>query len=140
MEHVNQMMGMISDQLLAAGESDVAVGEPFQIGAYKVIVVTRTSVGFGGGGGEGEGVGPHPHQRKGPGPGRSPAPGVKGKGTGGGAGGGLKVRPVGVIAFGPEGVQVLPVPDKPGILDKLFEKVPELVEKIQAMFPEKAGN
>jgi uncharacterized spore protein YtfJ len=136
MEHVNQMIQTVSDSLLAAGDSNVAVGEPVQIGAYKVIILTRTSLGFGAGGGEGEGVGPHPHG----GPAKKHhGPGVKGKGTGGGGGGGVKVRPVGVIAFGPDGVKVLPVPDKPGVIEKIFDKVPEFIEKIQAMMPDKDG-
>ncbi len=135
MEHLNQMIGTISDKLFAAGESDAAVGDPIQIGDYKIIVITRTSVGFGGGGGEGEGMGPHHHHKKKGGP----PPMMQGKGTGGGGGGGVKVRPVGVIAFGPDGVKVLPVPDKPGLVDKLFEKVPDLVEKIQALIPDSSN-
>jgi uncharacterized spore protein YtfJ len=49
-------------------------------------------------------------------------------------GGGGKVRPVGVIIFGPDGVEVQPIADKKGLLDKLFDKVPELVSKIHAIF------
>lgn len=142
MEKVNQMIDVISNQLLAAGNSDVAVGEPLQLGPYRIIVLARTSVGLGAGGGEGEGVGaPHGHHRR---PGKEGGGArvelelaVAGKGSGGGGGGGVKVRPVGVVAIGPEGVKVIPVPDKPGILDKLFEKIPDLVEKIQALIPDK---
>ena len=139
MEHVNQMINAVREHLLEAAASDVAVGDPVQIGKYKILVLTRTSVGFGAGGGEGEGTNPHHHH--GPGKKKNGCSGnIKGKGTGGGGGGGVKIRPVGVIAMGPDGVQVMPVPDKPGIFDKLFEKVPELVEKIQDLMPDKKAS
>ena len=55
----------------------------------------------------------------------------EGKGMGGGAGGGGKVRPVGVIVFSPDGVTIEPIPDKQGVLDKLFDKVPELIDMVK---------
>jgi len=132
MEHVNEIIGTISDKLLAAGDTEMAVSEPVQIGKFKILIMARVSVGFGAGGGKGEGMGPHgPHgRRKDCGP-------MNGGGVGGGGGGGVKGRPVGVVAISEEGVQVLPVPDKPGLFDKIFEKAPELVEKIQDMMPDK---
>ena len=48
-------------------------------------------------------------------------------------GGGGKIRPVGVIVFSPTGVELKALPDKPGLLDKLFDKLPGFIEKIQAI-------
>jgi hypothetical protein len=36
-----------------------------------------------------------------------------------------------VVIFGPEGVQVRPIPKKKGPLDKLFDKIPELIEQFE---------
>lgn len=132
MEPIKSIMNLVAEQLASVGNCDLAVTEPITMGPYSVLVVASTSLGMGAGGGDGEGVSPphHGHSKK-----HEPA-GVKGKGTGIGAGGGVKVRPVGVIALGPEGVQVLAIPDKPGLLDKLFDKIPALAEKLQAMFPD----
>jgi uncharacterized spore protein YtfJ len=131
MEPIKSIMNLVAEQLAAAGNCDLAITEPMTMGPYSVLVVASTSLGMGAGGGEGEGVSPsHGHGKK-----HEPA-GVKGKGTGTGAGAGVKVRPVGVIALGPQGVQVMPIPDKPGLLDKLFDKIPALAEKLQAMFPD----
>ena len=77
---------------------------------------------MGAAGGEGEG---------------GPEPAKKGKGkakTGGGAegaGGAAKVRPAAVIAFTPDGVQVLPVPAHPDAFDKVMEKIPDVMEAVE---------
>ncbi len=146
MEQVTTLVKMLGDTLLESGSTDVAISEPITAGKYKLLVLTKTSVGFGAGGGTGEGMSPdcHHHHKK---P-ALPKDGagvrvelmVKGKGTGLGAGGAVKVRPVGVIVLGPDGVRVLPIPDKPGLLDKLFEKIPQLVERLAPLMPEHKSN
>jgi uncharacterized spore protein YtfJ len=45
-----------------------------------------------------------------------------------GNGGGAKARPVGVIVFTDEGVKVEKIPDRSGPLDKIFEKIPDLID------------
>jgi uncharacterized spore protein YtfJ len=49
----------------------------------------------------------------------------RGKGTGGASAGGGKVRPVAV--FSDQGVEVLPIDDRQSSLEKLMEKIPDLV-------------
>jgi uncharacterized spore protein YtfJ len=44
---------------------------------------------------------------------------------------------VGVAIFSDDGVEVVPIADKKGLLDKLFDKVPELIEKVQAVIEKK---
>ena len=51
----------------------------------------------------------------------------KGEGIGGG-GGGAKVRPVGVLVFTKDGVKVESIPDRAGIIDKVFGKIPDLID------------
>ena len=40
------------------------------------------------------------------------------------------MRPVGVIVFEPDGVDVEPVPDEEGAVDLVFEEVPGPIERI----------
>jgi len=128
MQHITELLEIIGGQLDSVADSNIVLGKPVTLGKFKVIPLSRTSLGFGGGGGEGEGMDHHhgPPRRL-----HKASGDVKGKGTGGGCGGGGKVRPVGIIVFGESGVEVLPIPDKQGILDKLFEKMPDLLEKVK---------
>ena len=41
------------------------------------------------------------------------------------------MSPVGVVAFGEDGVEVYPVKTKKGVLDKIFEKVPEVIDLVE---------
>ncbi len=140
MQHVKDLLGLITGELEHVAQSDAVVGEPLELGEVTVVPLSRISLGFGAGGGQGEGEGfgpnahgprayPQPDKRK-----RAvPKGGGHGKGEGGATLGGAKVRPVGVAVFSADGVEVLPVADKQGLIDRLFEKVPDLVEKIQAI-------
>ncbi|NNF99454.1 MAG: hypothetical protein HKM93_08750 [Desulfobacteraceae bacterium] len=119
MEHVIDIMKELMENLTEVTRSEVVVGKTVQLGAHKIVPLTRVSVGFGGGGGEGEGDGPHGKRKN-----RCD----NGKGIGGGAGGGAKVRPVGVIIFGENDVRVEGIPDKKNALDKVFDKVPDLID------------
>lgn len=124
MQHVQDLIALVSDKVGNVAQSDIVVGDPIELGAVTIVPLSRVSVGFGGGGGQGEGEPPRKKGQRHPG---------RGRGTGGGGGGGGKVRPVGVIVFGPNGVDVQPIPDKKGLLDKLFDKVPALIEKVQEL-------
>ncbi len=135
MEHIQDLVEAISDKLTDVAQSDVVVGDPIELDGVTVVPLSRVSVGFGGGGGEGEGEMPM-HKGK---PGKK-AKGGKGKGTGGGSGGGAKVRPVGVLIFTKDGVEVQPIKEKQGLLDKIFDRVPniiDMVEKVQERTAEK---
>lgn len=121
MQSAESLLALVSGQVGDLAHSDVVIGEPIELGAVTIVPLSRVSIGFGGGGAAGEGEAP---QKKGKRPG-------SGRGSGGGGGGGGKVRPVAVIVFGPDGVSVEPIPDKKGLLDKLFDKVPDLVSKLK---------
>lgn len=125
MEAVHDLISMVSDKVGDIARSDVVIGDPIELGEVTLVPLSRVSVGFGGGGGTGEGEPPRKKRGR---------HGGRGRGTGSGGGGGGKVRPVGVIVFGPEGVEVQPIPDKQGLIDRFFDKVPGLIEKVQALF------
>ncbi len=121
MEEVLQFVDMISDKLATNASSDLVVGDPIQLGDVTVVPLCRLAIGMGGGGGQGEGF--HHHGKK--------AHGGKGKGRSMGTGGHAKVRPVAVAVFSADGVEVIPIPDKKTPIEKLMEKVPEMVERFQ---------
>jgi uncharacterized spore protein YtfJ len=134
MQHVKELLALITGKLEHVAQSDAVVGEPIELGEVTVVPLSRISLGFGAGGGEGEGEGFGPHSHGPPSKRKSAPPkGTHGKGEGGGSVGGAKVRPVGVAVFSADGVEVLPIADRLGLIDRLFDKVPELVEKVQAI-------
>lgn len=115
-ELMEDMVGALSDTI----KSEVVFGKEVDLGPAKIVPISRVSIGYGGGGGEGDQrFGPHRDKKE-----RHPT----GKGTGSGAGGGVRVRPVGVIVFTDEGVRVEKIPDKAGLCDKIFDKIPDLVD------------
>jgi uncharacterized spore protein YtfJ len=120
MEHVAEMLESICEQLGAVARSEVVVGSAVELGSVTFVPISRVSLGFGAGGGEGEGETPHGGKTHG-----------HGKGAGGGSGGGGKVRPVAVVVFSADDVQVLPIPDRQGKLDRLLDKIPDLVERFK---------
>ena len=126
MQFLIDLIAMVAGKLEESAHSDVVVGEPIAIGGVTLVPLSRLSVGFGGGGGEGEGdVSQHLHHgRRGP-------KGGRGKGIGQGAGLGARVRPVAVAIFSESGVEVLPIADKKGVLDKIMEKVPDVIELVK---------
>ena len=143
MEHIKELMSVLTGELSNVATSEVVVGDPIELGDVTVVPLSRISVGMGAGGGEGEGdfrmevkvkAGKESKHKKGP-----PWHHGKGKGRGGGSGGGAKVRPVGVIIFGPEGVEVQPIQTKKGLLDKIFDKVPDIIDLVEKA-REKSGS
>lgn len=139
MQHVKELLELVTGKLETVAQSDAVVGEPIEVGGVTLVPLTRISLGFGMGGGEGDGQGFGPGAHSG----RKRAVGPQGKGIGGGTGGGAKVRPVGVAIFSADGVEILPIKDKKGLLDRLFDKVPELVDMVkeatEGMSSSKAG-
>ncbi len=124
MQHVKDLVKLVSGKLAETAQSDLVVGKPIEAGDVTIVPLSAVSLGFGGGGGEGEGEPPHEH---------GPAKKLKmksprGKGMGGGGGGGAKVRPVAVAVFSPDGVRVMPIGDKKGVLEKIFDKIPEFID------------
>lgn len=128
---MEQLIGAVVDELGSTATSRSVAGAPVEVGGVQLVVLSTLSIGMGVAEGEGEGDGA---PRKGAKQAASP-----GGGAGEGVGGGAKVRPSAVIAFTADGVQVLSIPDQPGPIDKLVEKMPrvaEVVEQVRATFQE----
>lgn len=123
MEHVIELLEEMVSTLSDTVRSEVVLGKEIDLGPAKIVPLSRVSIGFGGGGGEGDQRFGHHRGKKE----KYPA----GKGTGSGGGGGAKVRPVGVIVFTEDGVNVEGIPDKMGLCDKIFEKIPDIIELVK---------
>jgi uncharacterized spore protein YtfJ len=120
MTNISELIEEVTQSLTDAANSEVVVGQTIELGSAKIIPLSRVSIGFGGGGGEGDQKLCHGSVKK--------DRHASGKGKGGGAGGGAKVRPVAAIVFTGEEVRVEKIPDKSGPLDKIFEKIPDLID------------
>ena len=133
MDSIIELLELVSGRLTETAHSEVVVGETIDLGPVKIVPLSRLSLGMGLGGGEGEGEISALHGKKGKGrPGR-------GKGHGAGAGAGARVRPVGVAIFTDDGVQILPIADKKGILDKIFDKIPKVIELVETAMERRDG-
>jgi uncharacterized spore protein YtfJ len=118
MVNISELIDDISGALFDSANSDVVVGQPIELGNATIVPLSRVSIGFGGAGGEGD---QHFGCRK---------DSHCGKGKGAGAGGGAKVRPVGVVVFTEDGVTVEKIPDRLSPIEKLFDKVPDFIDKV----------
>lgn len=122
MEHVIKLMEELIGTLSETVKSEVVLGKTVELGTAKIVPLSRISIGFGGGGGEGDQKFGHGRHRD-----KIDKP-FAGKGSGIGSGGGAKVRPVGVIVFTEDGVRVEGIPDKAGLCEKIFDKIPDMIE------------
>ena len=120
MEHVIELMEEMVSTLSDTVRSEIVFGKEIELGPAKVVPLSRISIGFGGGGGEGDQRFGHNRGKKD----KYPA----GKGSGSGGGGGAKVKPVGIIIFSKDGVKVEAIPDKRGLCDKIFDRIPDIIE------------
>lgn len=126
MEKVNELLDMIGASLNSITENDIIQGKEIKLGKFTIVPLSSVHVGFGGGGG-GSTV-------KGDGPIKQSNLSADAKGGGQGCGGGGCVRPVAVAVFSDTGVQVLEIPNpkqQGGVMTKLAEKFPDLVDKIK---------
>ena len=108
-EEMGSRMEIMFDKLKDFFTSRTIIGKEIQIGEMTLIPVIEVSFGMGGasGGGVDE---------------------KKSQGSGGGMGVGARAKPSAIIVIKGENVQLLPL-GKPGSLEKLIERVPEIMEK-----------
>ncbi len=109
------LMKSLLDQLKVIATTETIVGEPFKAGEVSIIPVSRVSLGIGVGGG-----------------------GQNQKGEGVGGGGGVKVEPIAFLVVKDHSVSLLNIGKGKG-LDALYEKLPELIDKIVENISEKVG-
>lgn len=117
MQGVEELIKTSLGEIQRVLDEKTVMGEPIVIEGSTLIPLISVGFGFSAGGVEGKG-----DSEK------------KGEGIGGGAGGGAGIKPVALIIIDKDGV-VTVEPIKGGLsaaLEKLGEKVPQMVEKWQA--------
>lgn len=115
MQSTEKIMESMYEKLDHFLKTETVVGEPIEVGNVKLIPIITASFGLGGGIGEEENSG------------------------GGGGGVGCKISPDAILVIKDNDVEMLPVKNK-GSLDKLIEKVPSILEKIEKNREEKVQN
>jgi len=108
--HFDELLGKITDFMKSEAKTETVVGQQFELGNFKCVPVIKVGMGFGSGGGEGQ-----------------EAKGRKGEGMGAGAG--VGIEPIGFLVSREDEISFLAAGKTKG-LAALFEKVPDLIEKI----------
>jgi uncharacterized spore protein YtfJ len=106
------LLQRLTEFIQKEAKTETVIGEPFTLGDFTCVPVVRIGVGFGSGGGTGD------------------AP-KTGKGEGGGAGAGLGIDPIGFLVTRGDQISFINTHQSKG-LSAIFEKVPELMEKMMA--------
>jgi uncharacterized spore protein YtfJ len=113
-----QVFDKLSSSVKDMVSTNTIIGEEFAIGDFTCKPVIKVGVGYGTGKGEGE------------------DPKHKHKGGGHGAGAAMGMAPVGFLVTKGDEISFIPADQKKG-LSAIFEKAPDLVEKIMEMKAEK---
>ncbi len=108
--HFEELLGKITDFIKTEAKTETVVGEQFQLGEFKCVPVIKVGMGFGSGGGEGS-------QPK------------TGQGQGAGAAAGVGIEPIGFLVSRADEISFLAAGKTQG-LASVFEKVPDLIEKL----------
>ncbi len=106
------LLDTLASALRDIGTTKQVVGEPMQVGDTVIVPVVALSLGLGAGAGD--------------------APEDGDGSTGSGGGGGVRVEPTAFIILRDGEVDVHAVPSKGGALATLFDKAPDLVDRIAA--------
>ena len=108
--HFEELLGKITDFIKSEAKTETVVGDQFELGEFKCVPVIKVGMGFGSGGGD-----------------RTEAKGLKGEGMGAGAG--VGIEPIGFLVSKDDEISFLAAGKTQG-LAAVFEKVPDLIEKI----------
>jgi uncharacterized spore protein YtfJ len=111
---IDELLDKVSAHVKDLANTETILGEEFKIGEFTCRPVIKVGTGFGSGAGTGD------------------DPKRKMKGTGGGAGAGIGIVPLGFLTAKGDEISFIAV-DKKTALSTLFEKVPDLVEKVAEM-------
>jgi uncharacterized spore protein YtfJ len=112
--NLEETVKQLTDFLKTEAKTETVIGQSFNLGEFTCVPVIKFGIGMGYGSGEGHGD----------------APGKgKGEGVGGGAGGGVGVEPIGFLTTRGDQISFIPAKNSKG-LSAVFEKVPDLIEKM----------
>ena len=108
--NVENLLDKVAEQVKGMARTELVIGEEFKIGDFICKPVIKVATGYGSGMGTGD-------SKK------------SKKGEGGGAGAAIGVIPVGFLVARGDEISFIAAEKKKG-LNTLFEKVPDLVEKM----------
>ena len=108
--HFEELLSKITDFIKSEAKTETVIGEQFELGEFSCVPVIKVGMGFGSGGGD-----------------RIESKGRKGEGMGAGAG--VGIEPIGFLVSKGEEISFLAAGKTRG-LAAIFEKVPDLIEKI----------
>jgi uncharacterized spore protein YtfJ len=117
---IEELLDKVSEHVKTLASTETILGEEFTLGEFTCRPVIKVGTGFGSGAGTGN------------------DPKGKGSGTGGGAGAGIGITPLGFLVTKGDEISFIPS-DKKTALSALFEKVPDLVEKMAEMKNKEKG-
>lgn len=122
-EHpIQGLMGATMDKVRQMADANTIIGKPIKTDdGTTIIPVSRISLGFGTGGADGAG--------------KNPANGD----LFGGSGAGVSIRPVAFLVIKDGLVRTIQLSDPSNSVDRALNMLPELVDKILSMLPDKAG-
>ncbi|MFL1895334.1 GerW family sporulation protein [Aquimarina sp. 2-A2] len=108
--HLNELLAKVTDFIKSEATTETVIGEQFELGEFKCVPVIKVGMGFGSGTG-------------------GATASKKTTGQGGGAGAAVGVQPIGFLVTRGKDISFLGT-DKTHGLAAVFEKVPDLIEKI----------
>ena len=117
---IEELLDKVSGHVKDMSNTETVLGDEFKLGEYTCRPVIKVASGFGSGTGTGD------------------DPKKKARGSGTGAGAALCVVPVGFLATKGDEISFIGT-DKKTALSSLFEKMPDLVEKVAEMKNREAG-
>ena len=112
---LKQVIDATLENLKNIMSTDTVIGEPKTVLEDTVIIpVSKVSMGFASGG---SGFGNSPQKDN----------------FGGGAGGGIKISPVAFLVVTDGNVRLISVSESPDQLDKIFTKIPEVIDQVSGL-------
>ena len=117
---VEDLLDKISGHVKDLANTKTILGEEFSLGDYTVRPVIKTATGFG----SGMGTGTDPKK--------------KAEGTGAGAGAAVAVVPAGFIVAKGDDIKFIGI-DKKTALSNLFDKMPDLADKVVDLLKKEHG-
>ncbi len=120
-DNVEKVLTNAIDGLKKMIDVDSVIGKPITVSDNTTVIpVSKVSMGFvSGGSGFGKTAG--------------------GENFGGGAGGGVKISPIAFLVITDGNVRLISVSDSPNEVDKLFTKIPELIDQVSALISKKTN-
>ena len=111
---IDELLDKVTSHIEKMVKTETVIGDEFTMGEFVCRPVIKVGVGFGSGMGEGQ------------------DPKKKAAGTGGGAGAGIGIAPIGFLVAKKGEISFINTDRKKGLSD-IFDKVPDLMEKMMEM-------